>query len=321
VYGNLRGFSGDYQVGPGDLLEIQVVTQADLNQNLRISNAGEISFPRLGLVRVVDMTPFEIEEAIAVRLREQGLLQQAEVLVTVREYQAKPIYVSGSVVNPGQFVMSQELTVADAILLAGGLVATAGNEAVLHRRPTPPPGERRAVAAPGPPEPGEPGLQTIKINLKPLKEGRFFEAALPLKRGDVIVVPQQQMNPYFVIGEVIDPKNYFYQPGRKFTASQAISSAKGPTPTAKLSEGMLIRYDQSGRREERKVDYAAILKGDQADFLVEPNDVIFIPGSRIKTITHALLIMSDTMVMQQSFRVGRNIQRPDQPTIEDEIGR
>jgi polysaccharide export outer membrane protein len=316
-FANLSGFANDYEVGPGDLLEIQVIGQDDLRETLRVSNAGEVSYPRLGLIPVADLTVFDIEAAVAQRLREKGLFTNPEVLVSVREYQAKPIYVSGAVVNPGEFIMSHELTVSDAILLAGGLQTSAGDEALLHRRVSPD-GEAWAPASVAAnPDLPRAGIEILKVDLRPLKQGRFHEASQPLRRGDVLVVPLMPMNPFFVVGEVVEPRNYTYAPGRTIMASQAISWAKGPLPTAKLSDGMLVRYDEAGNRQELKVNYGAILKGEQADFPIQPNDIIFIPGSKVKTITHGMLIMTDTMMMQQSFRVGRRLTLPEAPTGEE----
>ena len=308
---NLSKISTDYKVGPGDLLEIQIVQRSDLNQTLRVSNSGEISFTMLGLIRVGEMSAFDIEDLIATRLREAGFIQQADVLVYVREYQAKPIYVSGAVINPGEFIMSQELTVVDAILLAGGLRANAANEALLHRRVSrEDPGEPALVVGADPRVAG-PGVEIIKVDLQPLRKGRFMDAALPLRRGDVLVVPEVRLNAFYVVGEVLEPTNYIFQPGQVLMASQAISMAGGPTPTAKMSDGMLVRYDDSGKRTELKVDYGAILRGKQQDFPIQANDVIFIPGSKVKYITHTLLLMTDQLAMQQIFRAGRRMNQSD----------
>jgi polysaccharide biosynthesis/export protein len=310
---NLRGFSNDYQVGPGDLLDVQVVGHDDLRQTLRISNSGEISFAMVGRIRVVELTAFQVEVEIARILREKGLVQQAEVLVLVREYQAKPIYVSGAVINPGEFVMSQDLSAVDAILLAGGLRFNAADEALLHRRVGTETRNWSPADIAAKPHAVRHGIEILKVDLRALKEGRFLENAIPLRRGDVLVVPDQQMNPFFVVGEVLDPRNFFYLPGKTIMASQAISWAGGPTRTAKMADGMLVRYDDQGKRQEIKVDYAALLAGKQADFAIHPNDIVFIPGSKLKTIAQGMLSMTDTMVMSTSFRIARSYQMPDRP--------
>jgi polysaccharide export outer membrane protein len=311
---SVHGISDDYRVGPGDVIDVRVIDHAELRQSLRISNAGEISFPMLGLVPVNDLTVFEIEVEIADRLREAKLIQDADVLVSISTYEAKPFFVWGAVANPGEFVMSQRLSVTDAILMAGGLAANAANEAMLYRREP-----LSAAAAETEAPSGEPTTeslaerQSVKIDLVPFKQGRYLDTAVPLRRGDVLVVPRRTMNMFFVVGEVFDPRNFPYPPDRTITASQAISRAQGPLPTAKLSDGKLIRYDEEGTRQELDVNYAAILEGRQADFPIQANDIIFIPGSKVKTVTHGLLLLTDTMVMQQSFRIGRRLQLPESP--------
>lgn len=309
---NIRGFSDDYKVGPGDLLEVQVIGREDLKYDLRLSNSGEISFPMLGLIQVAEMTTFEVEAEVAKRLREKGLVEWPEVMVYVKEYQAKPIYVSGAVVNPGEFVMSQDLTVVDALLLAGGLKPNAGDHALLYRRaprgvPAEEPADSPAVA--------KGTKEIVTVDLRPIKDGKFSAVSLPMRRGDALVVPEQELHIFFVVGDVVAPRDYRFQPNKMVLVSQAISWAGGPLPWAKLSEGMLVRYDAQGKRQELKTDYAAILEGRQADFPVQKNDIIFIPGSRMKTIAHTMIDITDLMVMQQSFAIGRKIQLPDAPEL------
>jgi polysaccharide export outer membrane protein len=309
---NLSGYSNDYQVGPGDLLTFQIVGHPDLKQTLRISNSGEISHPLIGLVKVADLTAFEVEDQISRRLSEKGQIQQAQVLVEVAEYQAKPVYVSGAVIHPGEFIMSQELTVADAILLAGGLHLSAADEGYVHRRLSAARGESvPASSFAASPEVARPGFEIMKVDLKPMKEGRFDIRAMPLKRGDVLVVPQNPMHQFYVVGEVVTPRDYSYNPKQTLLASQAISWAGGPLITAKMSEGLLVRYDADGKRVDRKVDYSAILEGRQPDFQIQPGDIMFIPGSKMKTIAQGVLQLTSTMVMSASFRVARSYQMPD----------
>lgn len=308
---NLRGFSSDYQVGPGDLLDIQVIGNDELREALRVSNTGEISMAMVGLIKVLEMTTFEVEDEIAKRLRDAGLMLKPEVLVSVQEYQAKPVYVMGAVTTPGEFVMSQALTVSDAILLAGGLRFNAADEALLHRRPEGSGVSPAALAA----QPGttRAGVEAIRVDLRPLKEGRFDAYSVALRRGDVLVVPDLTLKQFFVVGEVLDPRNFLYTPGKTLMASQAIAWAGGPTKTAKMSDGMLVRFGPQGQRTELKVDWAAVLDGRQEDFPIQPDDLIFVPGSAVKTIAQGLLMLTDTMVMSASFRVARSYQMPDAP--------
>lgn len=64
--------------------------------------------------------------------------------------------------------------------------------------------------------------------------------------------------------------------------NQAIAKAGGPLKTAKMSKGMLIRYDKDGKRTTKPVDFTAILRGKQEDFEVSHGDILFIPSSSAK---------------------------------------
>jgi protein involved in polysaccharide export with SLBB domain len=136
-----------------------------------------------------------------------------------------------------------------------------------------------------------PGREIIQIDLKPLKEGGLLNPDIPLRPGDFIFVPTRKIEPFYVIGDVKNPGGYeIPKPAERIImASQAIARAGGPTATAKTEKGILIRYGEDGTRVEKKVDFAAILRGKQDDFQIRPKDIIFIPGSKAKTLGYGLL--------------------------------
>jgi polysaccharide export outer membrane protein len=316
---NSRGLSQDYRVGIGDTLEIQVIEAETLNQTIRVSSAGTINFLPVGQIPVLDLTAAELEAKIAAVLQEAKLIQKPEVLVFVQDYQAKRIYVSGELARPGEFVMSQSMTVLDAILLAGGVTSIAGPRAYLHRRTA-----AGAPAVPPPPnavqQPEAPreGTEIVKIDLQPMLDGGIPEPDVMLQHGDALMVPRRHVNFYYVLGDVMRPLNYVYPFGRTLMASQALAGAGGPTKTARMSEGMVVRYAKDGTREERKVDFAAILEGRQPDFTVMPDDIIFVPGSKIKTIGEGFVFAANAMIEGTAFRVGRRYQLPDSPNADEQ---
>ncbi|MBN2318335.1 MAG: polysaccharide export protein, partial [Acidobacteria bacterium] len=130
----LPGISPDYMLGAGDVIKVDVVGNEMLSQAFKISNTGHINFLLLGDIKAAGLTAEELEKDIADRLRAAKLVNDPEVLVYIESYEAKPIYVVGEVDTPGEFVMSQQLTLMDAIFLAGGLDYTAARYGYLHRR-------------------------------------------------------------------------------------------------------------------------------------------------------------------------------------------
>lgn len=295
----LPGVTSDYRLGPGDELEIFVTNFTASSVSVTVSGVGDISFPLIGNITVRDLTPEEVEQRIVAALKQEHLLQEPQVLVNVAEYQAKPIYIFGEVDNQGQYIMTQELTLMQFVLMAGGLDFTAASEGYLHRKE---PGASGTSAAPDKsvllrPEQAREGWTVTKVDIQPLKEGGVLNPDIPLRAGDVFVVPRSNASLFYVIGDVVKAGAYEIPKDRRMMVSHALSTSGGPTKTAKVSKGILIRYDAQGAREERPVDFGAIVRGKMPDFEVKPNDVIFVPGAVSKTVAMGLLNVIPTILV------------------------
>jgi len=131
--------------------------------------------------------------------------------------------------------------------------------------------------------------ETIQIDMKELLEKGNLALNLPLKGGDIIQVPERKPEVFYIIGEVNRPGVFQLPAKQPVYLSQAIAQAGGPMRTAKAKKGMLVRFDETGKRTEMALNFDDILKGRKPDVLVSPNDVIFIPGSTFKNIGYGLL--------------------------------
>jgi hypothetical protein len=85
--------------------------------------------------------------------------------------------------------------------------------------------------------------------------------------------------------------------------SQLLVWAGWPLKTAKLSAGIVIRYNEKGEREELPVDFGQILKGKKEDFVVRMNDIVFLPGSKIKTFQNSLLASLPGTIATLPYRI------------------
>jgi polysaccharide export outer membrane protein len=295
--------SADYRLGEGDRLDIEIVGGGPMNDSLKfltISNSGDITVPYLGSVRAAGMSAAELEASISKLLDDKQLIKSPEVLVFVTDYRAKSVFIVGEVDNPGEYVMSQELTLMEGILMAGGIDPGADSFAYLHRRPTADGTKEQVSAALDEPQVAQPGGEVIQIDLRPLKKGAVPDPDLLLRKGDVLVIPKSKDMRFYVIGDVRSAGSQIIPPPpeRPISVSQAIAQAGGPSRTAKMSDGVLVRYSEDGSREERKVDFMAVLQGRQPDFPVKANDIIFIPGSNVKTIGYGILGMVPATIEQ-----------------------
>jgi polysaccharide biosynthesis/export protein len=122
--------SQDYRLGAGDVARITVYQSPDLTLEARISEAGVISYPLLGAVRLGGLTSTEAEKLIADGLRSGSFLKQPQVSVLVLQVRGNQASVLGQVNRPGRYpIESTETRLSDLLATAGG-VAPSGADAV-----------------------------------------------------------------------------------------------------------------------------------------------------------------------------------------------
>jgi polysaccharide export outer membrane protein len=119
-----------YRIGPHDLLKIEVFQVAELSSEERVNDAGFISMPLIGDVKVGGLTPDEAESLIE-RLLGQSYLQNPQVDVFVTEYASQDVTVTGNVKSPGVYPLKGKTTLLQAIALAGGFDTVAKEEEVV----------------------------------------------------------------------------------------------------------------------------------------------------------------------------------------------
>lgn len=129
--------------------------------------------------------------------------------------------------------------------------------------------------------------EMIRLNLSNMINKGRFEQNFKIEPGDIINIPVA--NVFYVAGEVTAPGSFKLKDGT--TLRQAISLAQGTTFKAKLGEAVIFRDDsQTGKRQEVKVDVAAVMSGKKEDIPILANDIIIIPNSRMKSVGGSLLM-------------------------------
>lgn len=107
-----------YRLSAGDVITVRVLGEDDLSkEKQRLTDAGTISMPALGELRVMGMTTGEVERVVTDGLRGRYLVSP-RVSVTMDEY--RPFYINGMVEKPGGYPFQPGLTVRKAAALAGG---------------------------------------------------------------------------------------------------------------------------------------------------------------------------------------------------------
>lgn len=159
----------EYRVNAGDNLEISVWKEEDLQREVRVRPDGMISFPLAGELAASGRTVVEITRDLEARLARY--IPDLVITVTVVEVAGNQVFVIGQVARPGVFVMNPQLDVVQALSLAGGLTPFAQQKDIrILRR--------------------EEGTQiAIRFDYTEVLQGRSLERNIPLKSGDIVVVP------------------------------------------------------------------------------------------------------------------------------------
>jgi len=159
-----------YRIGPSDVLKISVFQVPDLSTEERVSDAGTIVMPLIGVVQVAGLTPAQAETKIASALA-QDYLQNPQVDIFVSEQANMKVTVGGAVEKPGVFPLSGKTTLLNAIAQAGGVNGVANESEVVIFRTTP------GV-----------GMKAYIVNLNKVQRG---ESSDPLLAGeDKVIVPE-----------------------------------------------------------------------------------------------------------------------------------
>ena len=158
-----------YTINPGDLLEISVWKEPDLQRQVLVRPDGAFSFPLSGDIVAVGRTVEAVRQELTTRL--ESYIPGLVVTVTVAEISGVKIYVIGQVNTPGEFVVNPRVDVIQALSIAGGMTpfAELNGIKILRRRN---------------------GKQTIlPFRYNDIVNGRNLEQNVLLEVGDVVLVP------------------------------------------------------------------------------------------------------------------------------------
>ncbi|MGB0646330.1 MAG: polysaccharide biosynthesis/export family protein [Bradymonadia bacterium] len=120
-------------LGPGDVVEIRVYQEKELSGLYRVGPSGDFEFPLIGAVNATSRTPSQLVQQLTNRLKNDYLVNP-QVSVFVKEFNSKKIFVLGQVRKPGTFRYESEMTIVQAVTLAGGLKALASRNRIILTR-------------------------------------------------------------------------------------------------------------------------------------------------------------------------------------------
>jgi len=259
-----------YVVGPGDILEVTVLDQADVSRSTTVQPDGRFTMPLLGDIEVAGKTVAEIQRMITEALSKDFLVNP-RVEVRVREYASQFVLVLGEVMNPGRRALRGGTRLIDVLIESGGFRPGASGEILVQRTDGTFPN-------------GEKSIHFRLGNTAGMTEKDRLNAELPLRNGDVVTSAPK----YFVTvdGEVARPGRVVIESDLTLLGVIAESGGLAKFASAKVriirkkSEGVdMTGFEPcEGAANDvcRVVDIGDIRKGKVQDVILAANDKVVV---------------------------------------------
>jgi polysaccharide export outer membrane protein len=115
----------EYRLGSGDVIRVTVFQNPDLTLEGRISEAGVVSYPLLGSIRLGGLSVTAAEKFIADGLRNGNFVKQPQVSLVVVQVRGNQASVLGQVNRPGRYPIEvADMRLSELVATAGGIAPT-----------------------------------------------------------------------------------------------------------------------------------------------------------------------------------------------------
>jgi polysaccharide biosynthesis/export protein len=158
-----------YVVKPGDVLEISVWKEPDLQRQVLVRPDGAFSFPLVGEVDARGKSVADLNKIVSDRIGKY--ISDAVVTVSVQEIKGNKIFVLGQVNKPGEFIVNPSVNIMQALSMAGGMTPFAATNDIIVLR-----GQGKAQNA-------------MAFRYADVVRGRSLDTNIELLSGDIVVVP------------------------------------------------------------------------------------------------------------------------------------
>jgi protein involved in polysaccharide export with SLBB domain len=122
----------EFLLGSGDRVRINVFGAEQISGEYQVDLSGGLAVPLAGTIPALGITPKELGDRIAAKLREQHMMDNAQVSIEVLS--TRPFYILGEVEKPGEYPFHAGLNIVSAVATAGGFRYRADQTYVLVRR-------------------------------------------------------------------------------------------------------------------------------------------------------------------------------------------
>jgi len=239
-----------YRIGVDDVLTVSVWDNKELDETAFVRPDGKISLPLIGEIQAAGLTVTELASQLNDLYGKT--VKGAQATVLVKSINSRPVFFLGGVGKPGPMQLTQDLTLLQAVSMAGGLIPTADIESAFILR----------------------GDQRIAVDFVKLIQKGDVSQNIKLMPRDTIVIPIADV--VYLQGEVKTPGQLKLT--KDLTLVKAIAQAGGFTPLAAPRRVDIVRI-QGDKKETIRVNVNDIMSdsGSVQDIPLRANDIIVVP--------------------------------------------
>lgn len=247
-----------FRLGPGDIIDIEILGEAGSAATVLVGPDGKIYYSLLPSTFVWGLTLAEAKNVLEESLAKY-ILVRPEVALNLRAVASRRIWMLGNVQQPGIYTLATPMTVLEVVSAAGGIMSVAGSSHELADL------RNSFVMRDG---------QMLRIDLERLFHQGDLSQNIYLQAGDYIYLRPAVSRDIYVLGAVRAPN--IVPHGAKSSLVSAIATVGGPSKYAYVTRVAIVRGSLSNPTIA-VVDYQAIVKGKAPDVGLEPGDIIYVP--------------------------------------------
>jgi polysaccharide export outer membrane protein len=164
-----------YRLTKSDVIDVNFTFSPDYNQSLTIEPDGFVALKGAGTLFAEGLTLPQLQQAVSRAY--ESFLHQPELTLTLKEFDKPYFLASGEVAKPGKYELRGDLTVNEAVAIAGGFTKLARHsQVVLFRRVSADVAEAHV------------------LDLRKMLDSRDLREDMHLQPGDFIFVPESRIS-------------------------------------------------------------------------------------------------------------------------------
>ena len=250
----------NYTLGAGDVINISITDNEDINGSYTVSPQGDVTIPYVGQVLILDKTKEEAQQFINEVLK--NYYKEPETIVKVEQYNSSYVYITGFITTPISILLSEQpVKILDGLIKAGYLKSQASyRKTALLRR----------------------GEKVYEIDLSELLDRNNTDLHIYLRTDDVLHISENDTDNAYAFGEFTTsgPLSVY----KDLTLTEMLATKGINKATAKTKAIYIMREDVTKFLHidifrvnlENPTGLVAANK-----FYILPNDIVFIPNTKL----------------------------------------